>query len=252
MKSLELVYVRHNLSGKAPRITPSPITFFDLTVLLGGRLEYNVNGEEVVLESGDVICMPMGSMRSRRESPEFADYISFNFTTSSEVKLPLVLKNAARSEIVLLIAAYDKMEKHAYPDNTEKYGHLCGCILSILEDIAEAAQYTSLTRKIMEYIHSDSRRRITLEDIGRITFFSPIYCDTVFRRETGRSIIDYVLDRRIDEAKKLLLEGTMSLSEISEAVGFNDYNYFSRVFKKRSGYSPTAYRRFALAELLER
>ena len=81
-----------------------------------------------------------------------------------------------------------------------------------------------------------------------MTFFSPIYCDTVFRKEVGRSIVDYVLDRRIDEAKRLLIEGTIPLAQIAETVGFNDYNYFSRVFKKRSGYSPTEYRRRSFAK----
>lgn len=248
MRSLELVYVRHNLSGKAPRISRSSINFFDLTVLLGGRLEYNIDGKEIVLESGDMILIPTGSVRARRESEESADYISFNFTSSCEFEIPLVMKNIVRSEIVMMVAAYDKMGKHAYYDNREKAEYLCGCILSVLEDIAAAAQYSALTKRIMSYIHSDISRKITLEEIGKLTFFSPIYCDTVFKKETGRSIIDYVLDRRIDEAKRLLLEGMMTLAQISETLGFNDYNYFSRVFKKRSGYSPTAYRRLVLAE----
>ena len=249
MRDIDLVYVRHNLSGKAPRIPASTINYYDLTVLLTGRLEYAIDGKEIALESGDMIFIPPGSVRSRLESEPRVDYISFNFTSSDEFNIPLVLNNIARSEIVLLVSAYDKIEKHAYADNKEKAEFLCGCILSILEDMSAASQYNPLTRKIMEYIHSDVSRRITLEEIGRLTFFSPIYCDTVFKKETGRSIIDYVLDRRIDEAKRLLLEGSASLPQIAEAVGFNDYNYFSRVFKKRSGYSPTAYKRLVLEEM---
>ena len=249
MRNLDLIYARHNLSGCAPYIQPTIIAFYDLTILLDGRLEYNIDGDEILLESGDVILIPPGSVRERRSSEREADYISFNFITDCDIKVPLVLKNAVLSESVLLIAAYDKIEKRAYPDNNEKNEYLCGCLLSILEDISCASAYNDLTRKIMEYIHSDIRRKITLDDIGKLTFFSPIYCDSVFKRETGRSIIDYVIDRRIDEAKKLLLEGSMSLSQVSEAVGFADYNYFSRVFKKRSGYSPTAYRRITLSEM---
>lgn len=249
MKNIELIYARHNLSDKAPRIPPSNIAYYDLTILLNGKLEYRINGQNISLESGDVIFMPPESLRTRQCTEDDVDYVSFNFTSSGSFKLPLVLKNAVRSEIVLLIAAYDKIEKHAYPDNREKWEHLCGCILAILEDVSVAEQYSSLTRKIMEYIHGDPIRRITLDDIGRFTFFSPIYCDTVFKKETGKSIIDYVIDRRIDEAKRLLLEGTVPLPAVAEAVGFNDYNYFSRVFKKRSGYSPTAFRRLANAEV---
>ena len=86
-------------------------------------------------------------------------------------------------------------------------------------------------------------KRITLDDIGRLTFFSPIYCDTVFKKDTGRSIIDHLIERRIDEAKKLLLSPDLSLTKISELCGFADYNYFCRVFKKRVGATPGAYRK---------
>jgi YesN/AraC family two-component response regulator len=242
MRNLELVYVRHNISGKAPRIHPSNISFYDLTILLNGKLEYTIDGEDITVESGDMIFIPAGSLRYRKESEEFADYISFNFTSESEYKLPLVLKNIARSEIVLLITAYDKIEKHAYHDTNEKSEYLCGCILSVLEGISEASQYNPLTRKIMEYIHSDVSRKVTLDDIGKLTFFSPIYCDTVFRKETGRSIIDYVLDRRIDEAKRLLLEGSMTLSQISETVGYKSKPQFYNTFVRIKGVTPRQYR----------
>ncbi len=244
-----MIYVRHNISGCAPYIQPTSIAFYDLTILLDGRLEYNIDGTEILLESGDAILIPPGSLRSRRKSEITADYISFNFITDSSVKIPLVQKKAVRRELVLLIDAYDRIEKCVYPDNKEKNEYLCGCLLALLEDISSESATNPLIRKIIEYIHSDISRKITLQDIGNLTFFSPIYCDAVFKKETGKSIIDYVIDRRIDEAKKLLLEGGLSLSQVSEEVGFADYNYFSRVFKKRSGYTPTAYRRITFSKM---
>ena len=99
----------------------------------------------------------------------------------------------------------------------------------------------------MQYLHKNLARRITLADIGRMTFFSPVYCDTVFKKDMGVSIIDYLLSRRIAEAKKLLIEGTFSLSEIAKQTGFSDSNYFTRVFKKRTGYTPTEYRKIYAA-----
>ncbi len=244
----KLIYIRHNLSKKATTLPPKRIHYYDLTLLLSGRLTYYINGKEITMQSGDAIFLPPKSMRERHESEEVANYISFNFISSAAYGLPLVMKGAVRSEITLLVAAYDEIEKYNYSDNNKKAEYLCECILSVLEDIVTAAQYNPLTKKIMEYIHSDISRKITLEDIGKMTFFSPIYCDTVFRKEVGRSIVDYVLDRRIDEAKRLLIEGTTPLVQIADAVGFNDYNYFSRVFKKRSGYSPTEYRRRSFAK----
>lgn len=244
----KLIYIRHNLSKKANVLPPQRIHYYDLTLLLSGKLTYYIDGKEIAMQSGDAILIPPQSVRERAGSEEGENYISFNFTSAEEYNLPLVMKNVVRSEITLLVAAYDEIEKYNYSDNKKKGEYLCGCILSVLEDIVTAEQYNPLTKKIMEYIHKDIKRKITLEDIGKMTFFSPIYCDTVFRKEVGRSIVDYVLDRRIDEAKRLLIEGTIPLAQIAEAVGFNDYNYFSRVFKKRSGYSPTEYRRRSFAK----
>lgn len=68
-----------------------------------------------------------------------------------------------------------------------------------------------------------------------------MYCDTVFKKETGFSIIEYFNKLKIEEAKKLIVERADSLTEIALKLGFEDYNYFSRLFKKHTGYSPKQY-----------
>lgn len=242
MRSLELIYSRHNVGREAHEMTPFSIPYNDLTVVIKGTVEYTVNGKQVTLNDGDLIYMPEGTLRARTRSRKNADYISFNFKTNDTYNIPEVLRNAVHSEALLLVAAYDKIDSRSYLDNREKLEHLLACMLSVFEDRVKTENFNPLTMKIIKHIHANLRDKITLEDIGRLTFFSPIYCETVFKRETGRSIIDYVLDRRIEEAKKLLLEGSMNFTQIAQAVGFGDYNYFSRTFKKRSGYTPSDYR----------
>jgi len=248
MKNLELIYSRHNV-GKPPlHSTLRHIPFNDLTIVLDGSLEYTVNGNKYEICGGDIIFISSGSAYVRKNTDEIVDYVSFNFNVLDEIHLPVQLKNAVHSEARLLIAAFDKIQSRSYLDNTEKISHLLACLISIFEDRVRAQSFNPLTLNIIKYIHNNLEEKITLEDIGRLTFFSPVYCDTVFKRETGKSIIDYLIDERIDMAKKLLLENTLPLSKISEQVGFNDYNYFSRVFKARSGYSPSAYRQMAFKE----
>jgi two-component system response regulator YesN len=65
----------------------------------------------------------------------------------------------------------------------------------------------------------------------------------VFKQETGLSITAYVIKKRIEKAKQLLIERVLTLPEVAERVGFSDYNYFSRVFKKEVGVSPINYRK---------
>ena len=65
----------------------------------------------------------------------------------------------------------------------------------------------------------------------------------LFKKETGKSIINYLLDERLESAKMLIREGSLSLSDIAVETGFSDYNYFSRIFKKRVGVSPISYKK---------
>ena len=65
----------------------------------------------------------------------------------------------------------------------------------------------------------------------------------MFKKEVGVNFIDYLTKERIDNAKYLIRNTNKSVKQISRDVGYNDSNYFSRVFKKHSGYSPSAYKK---------
>ena len=248
MKELDLIYSRHNTDAKATKISASAIRFYDLTMILRGTLCYSINGEKTIIKQGDIICLPPGTMRSRHEGNEKSDFISFNFTSKNEIAIPTILEKAVSNDMLLLVAAYDEICRNSYLDNKEKSAHLLSCLLLILEDRVAQTRRNPLAIKIIEFIHKNFAQKITLDKIGKAMFFSPGYCDNIFRRETGRSIIDYLIEIRITEAKRLIFEGEISLSAVSEAVGFDDYNYFSRVFKKRTGYTPNEYRKLTASD----
>ena len=246
MRDLKLIYSRHNNTETASVITPQAIPYCELTLVIKGRLDYYVDGTHVPLCDGDAVFITTGQKRARRAPDKVCDYVSFNFEPMGEVHLPTLINSAVHTEELLLVAALDKINARYYPDNEEKMGHLVALLLALLEDRVKMQNYSELTRSIMAHVHKNFRQKISLDDISRLTFFSPVYCDTVFKRETGHSITDYIIDKRIDEAKKLLMSQSNKLSSISESVGFNDYNYFSRVFKKRTGYTPSEYRNMML------
>lgn len=246
MIELKITYARHNPVVPATDLHPFLISYYDLTLVLSGTLVYVIGGKEIVLHSGDAILMPPGTLRARLAAEESTDYVSFNFTTDYRPELPMYIEDALHSDALFLLSAFDKINGRSYLDHREENEHLLACLLLVLENRVRARSLHPLVRTVMKYVHAHLGEKITLEDIGRETFFSPIYCDALFKKETGHSIIDYVIEKRIDEAKRYLLEGALPLSAIAEALGFRDYNYFSRVFKKRCGYTPSAYRRLML------
>lgn len=68
------------------------------------------------------------------------------------------------------------------------------------------------------------------------------YFSSVFKKETGKAFISYLTDYRMDHAANLILETNEKSYKIAEQVGYQDANYFSYVFKKRFGMSPSKYR----------
>lgn len=240
MENLDLLLIRHRKNTTAEKLPPYVVPFYDLTIVLKGELNYFIDKTPVHLSAGDAVLCPSGAVRERVQSHAGVDYFSFNFYSDEPVPLPYFLPNCLTSEVKLIIAACDEIHTKTYLNNEHKIERLLSCLLLIFESQLANKNFKPVTAQIIKYIHENLSTKITLQDIGKLTFFSPVYCDTLFKQETGKSIIDYVLDERINEAKKLLLEG-VPLKQIAENVGFSDYNYFARVFKKRTGYTPTRY-----------
>ena len=92
------------------------------------------------------------------------------------------------------------------------------------------------------YINQNYYREISLEDVSREVNISPNYFSKIFKKETGKSFIDYLTFVRIQKAKELLKKNACVMKEICHLVGYRDPNYFSRIFKKVVGVTPSEYR----------
>ena len=98
-------------------------------------------------------------------------------------------------------------------------------------------------QQIKQYIINHSDVEITLDRIAQKFDLSPIYISKLFKEQLGVNYIHFLTECRIEKAKKLMLDLEKSLKEITFEVGYHDPNYFSKVFKKMCGASPTEYRK---------
>lgn len=96
--------------------------------------------------------------------------------------------------------------------------------------------------KIKNYIDAHYSQNITLDFLSDLSYMNKFHLVHTFTKEIGVSPINYVITRRIQEAKNLLATTNYSIRDIASIVGFSNSSYFSQMFRKISGVSPKSYR----------
>jgi AraC family transcriptional regulator len=100
----------------------------------------------------------------------------------------------------------------------------------------------SIIKRATEFIESHFKQDITLEDVAQYVNLSPYHFSRTFKKFTNYSPYEYLLNYRINHAKKLLVNTKLSISDIAEASGFNSVTHFVTTLKKRIGYTPKQFR----------
>ncbi len=93
------------------------------------------------------------------------------------------------------------------------------------------------------YVYENFREKITMREICNALGRTKSAICPAFKEKYGVTVMDYLTELRIEEAKKMLKETDMTIGEISDDIGFSDTSYFSKVFLKTVGESPSHYRR---------
>ena len=137
------------------------------------------------------------------------------------------------------------LEFHTFTNLTDLINHVIAVINSKITQLQTEKQLenTRPIRLAKQYINDNYTSPLTLEMIGLEIGLNPSYFSSIFKKETGKNFIDYLNAVRIENAKQLLIENSLTVMDICEAVGFNDIKYFTKRFKKETGLSPSDYRK---------
>lgn len=103
-------------------------------------------------------------------------------------------------------------------------------------------KHADVVYKAVEYIKDNYRRKITLDEIAANTYVNKAYLSTLFKKETGSTISQYINEVRVEKSKLLLLEENLRIVEIASICGFEGQSYFTKVFRKIVGMTPKKYR----------
>jgi len=97
--------------------------------------------------------------------------------------------------------------------------------------------------KVVEYLQDNFNQNFTNEELLNIANLSPYYFIRLFKKETGRTPQQYLIELKIDKAKELLSVSNYSITEICFICGFSEHSHFSKVFKRITGLTPLAFRK---------
>ena len=140
-----------------------------------------------------------------------------------------------------------ELKNTGYEDVCQAYMEIL--LIRLMRNIALAVpsepQSVSANRQcaaIRHYIDLHFKEALTLEQLAEESHMSKYYLSHAFKREYGISPINYMISRRIEESKYLLAETDLSMSQISQLLGFSSLSYFSQVFHRTQSISPKEYR----------
>ena len=96
---------------------------------------------------------------------------------------------------------------------------------------------------VKKMIKDNISTEISRDELAEAVYMSPDHLTKLFKKETGMSLSDYIIQKRILLAQKLLSSTELSVVEIAQKAGFSYSSYFVRIFKKKTGITPQEYRK---------
>lgn len=228
---------------------------FILGVSISGKVAYTINGQNYIIPKGGLIFLPPGTMRaahSLEEDPwhmvsigcrlSFPDEESRNTFTA----LSFVCEDLPDS---FLLKSLELV--HIWNGKRTGYQIKCQSLLLDLfytllqineQKCFEPSYYERITR-IQEYIQKNYQKNLKISELAELCSFSESHFRRVFRSVTGISCIQYINLVKIEIARNILLSGTANVMEAAVQAGYSDAFYFSRIFKKITGHSPSDFKR---------
>ena len=100
----------------------------------------------------------------------------------------------------------------------------------------------NVEQEVKKYVKEHLAEDITVTQIAEVLHFNPQYLMRTFKAKSGVSIMEYITQTRLSYAKQILRDTDLPIKSVALMVGYSDYAYFTRVFRKETGYSPSQYR----------
>lgn len=238
------------------------LLYHNLIYVYDGLGTFEYDGIKKQVKAGDLVFFPKGCCRSMRtDASRLLKLYTVNFHAALPLKenagwqiepaefsfafIKSLDDEAVRQQFMVLFERLNFLFLTGENMQKVKLRETLSEILALADfcQNPKSISYSSRDKanKAVHYMTAHYGEKLTLKVLAESVGLSPSHFSAVFREATGRSPIDYLIHLRIFKAKQLLSDGC-SVTEVARAVGFSDIYYFSNLFRKIEGVSPSRYR----------
>ncbi|KIL41325.1 hypothetical protein SD70_07670 [Gordoniibacillus kamchatkensis] len=226
-----------------------------LALIVDGKIKYTLNDQTFIAEKGELLFIPAGTLRASENADGEHQKITvlFKHDDDSAKELPFLGKNRFDK---CKIRSFEYMKRRFERLYLETVGdvkfhqfvvsgifhELIGMAAREFELVEVTPIKLKLANELQKYLVAHFRQPIQIEQLAALVHRSANYTISLFREVMGISPIQYVHLLRVKEACNLLTNSDLTVTEISDYLGYYDHSYFFRIFKKYMFMSPTEYR----------
>jgi len=233
------------------RIEPAITDFVDMTYVIGGDAVYIINGKTITVSAGDLLCIPRESSRSAiSHSAETLECFAVNFhmcgldNNDVDIPLPLISSIGIHEGIISLFKRLNENWLRRGPGYTMRVRAYFMLILQRFFEMllyeVDTSQFDARIKTTIRFIVNNFAEPISIADAAKEVHLTPNYLGILFKQEAGVTFRDYLNTIRLNQAEDMLRAGDGSITEIALKCGFKDVFYFSRLFKKYKGATPSS------------
>ena len=211
-----------------------------------GGSHYNVSADELIVVNSN----ELRTMTATKRTHYSVILIPPEFFPSKDYEKMKIINHIKKDEFIKDCVLSVNIEKHksGFITNLKLKSILYSLMAYLYENYAtrvksSSEQTNALVSSLLDYIAKHYFEELTVEELAKMHHFSTGYFCRFFKKHIGKSPVSYINEFRISCALSLISETDEKLSSIATRVGFNDINYFSRIFKKYKKMTPTEYRK---------
>lgn len=245
--------------------------FFELVYVVSGTATHHLGNETTQLHAGDYFIIDTGSIHCYQNVDDFEivnclflpEYIDRALSECPSLSL-LLSNQALRFGVPVDIRAADRVfhdsdgsifriiqtmeQEHAQQDMGYMEllrCHLTQVLVSLVRasrDVEQLCTPHKATTAVLEYLRTHFSEPLSLETLSHRVGYIPQYISSLFHKDTGMTLQEYLQKLRIEEACRLMSQQGARITDIASTVGYGDVKHFSKVFRRHKGVSPREFR----------